>query len=93
MNKMELVEKLAADLETSKAEATRALDAVLEAITDAMKKDDEVRLVGFGSFSVKKREASKGRNPATGEEINIPASKSVRFKQGAALKEAVNKTK
>ncbi len=93
MNKMELVEHIAEEMNSSKAEAARALDSVLDGITKAVKKGDEVRLVGFGTFSVKKRAAGKGRNPATGEEIKIPASKSVRFKQGAALKEAVNKSK
>lgn len=93
MNKMELVEHVAEEMNTSKAEAARAIDSVLEGITKAVKKGDEVRLVGFGTFAVKKRAAGKGRNPATGEEIKIPASKSVRFKQGAALKAAVNKGK
>ena len=91
MNKLELVEHLAKELDTSKAAAGRALDAVIEGITKAVKKGDEVRLVGFGTFSVKKRAAGKGRNPATGAAIKIPASKNVRFKSGAQLKAAVNK--
>ena len=93
MNKMELVEHVAGELELSKAKAADAIDGVLDGITKAVKKGDEVRLVGFGTFSVKKRAAGKGRNPATGAEIKIPASKSVRFKAGAALKAAVNKGK
>ena len=91
MNKLELVEHVANETETSKAAAAAAIDAVLDGITMALKNGDEVRLVGFGTFSVKKRAAGKGRNPATGAEIKIPASKSVRFKSGAALKAAVNK--
>ncbi|MFT4099413.1 MAG: HU family DNA-binding protein [Rhodoblastus sp.] len=93
MNKQELVEHVASEMDLSKAKAADAIDAVLDGITKAVKKGDEVRLVGFGTFSVKKRAAGKGRNPATGAEIKIPASKSVRFKAGAALKAAVNKTK
>jgi len=77
--------------DTSKAASAAALDAVIEGITKALKKGEEVRLVGFGTFSVKKRAAGKGRNPATGEEIKIPASKSARFKSGATLKAALNK--
>ena len=93
MNKMELVEHVASELDLSKAKAQEALDAVLEGITMAVKKGDEVRLVGFGTFAVKHRAASTGRNPSTGAEIQIPASNSVRFKPGATLKEAVNKGK
>jgi DNA-binding protein HU-beta len=91
MNKLELVEHVAGELDLSKAKAAEAIEAVLEGITRAVAKGDEVRLVGFGTFSMKERAASKGRNPSTGQEIDIPASKSVRFKPGAALKEAVNK--
>jgi DNA-binding protein HU-beta len=91
VNKLELVEHVAAATDSSKAAAAAALDAVLEGITKALKKGEEVRLVGFGTFSVKKRAAGKGRNPATGEEIKIPASKSARFKSGATLKAALNK--
>jgi DNA-binding protein HU-beta len=87
---MDLVEHIAAELEMPKATATKALDAVLNGITAAVTKGDDVRLVGFGTFAVSERAASKGRNPATGAEIDIPASRSVKFKQGAALKEAVN---
>lgn len=93
MNKTELAEYVATETDTSKAAAAAALDAVLDGITMALKKGDEVRLVGFGTFAVKKRAAGKGRNPATGEEIKIPASKSARFKPGQTLKTALNKTK
>jgi len=93
MNKNDLVEHVSTEAECSKAAAAAAIDAVLDGITKALKKGDEVRLVGFGTFSVKKRAAGKGRNPATGEEIKIPASKSARFKPGATLKAALNKTK
>ena len=88
VNKLELVEHIAAATDTSKAASAAALDAVIEGITKALKKGEEVRL---GTFSVKKRAAGKGRNPATGEEIKIPASKSARFKSGATLKAALNK--
>jgi DNA-binding protein HU-beta len=91
MNKLELVEHVAGELDLSKAKAAEAIEAVLEGITRAVRNGDEVRLVGFGTFSVKERAASTGRNPSTGEEIKIPASKNVRFKAGAALKDAVNK--
>ena len=91
MNKMDLIEPVAGQTDMSKAAAGAAIDAVIEGITKALRKGDEVRLVGFGTFSVKKRAAGKGRNPATGQEIKIPASKNARFKAGAALKAAVNK--
>jgi DNA-binding protein HU-beta len=91
MNKMDLIEHVAGQTDMSKAAAGAAIDAVIEGITKALRKGDEVRLVGFGTFSVKKRAAGKGRNPATGQEIKIPASKNARFKAGAALKAAVNK--
>ncbi|MCW2275383.1 HU family DNA-binding protein [Rhodoblastus acidophilus] len=90
-NKAELIDVVAEATESSKAAAGAALDAVIDAISQALKNGEEVRLVGFGTFSVKERAAGKGRNPATGEEIKIPASKSVRFKPGAQLKTLVNK--
>ncbi|WP_319801449.1 HU family DNA-binding protein [Rhodoblastus acidophilus] len=90
-NKAELIDVVAEATESSKAAAGAALDAVIDAISQALKNGEEVRLVGFGTFSVKERAAGKGRNPATGEEITIPASKSVRFKPGAQLKTLVNK--
>jgi len=89
-NKAELIDVVAEATESSKAAAGAALDAVIDAISQALKNGEEVRLVGFGTFSVKERAAGKGRNPATGEEIKIPASKSVRFKPGAQLKTLVN---
>ncbi len=92
-NKAELIEHVAEATESSKAAAAAAIDAVIEGISKSLKKGEEVRLVGFGTFSVKKRAAGKGRNPATGEEIKIPASKNVRFKAGAQLKATVNKAK
>jgi DNA-binding protein HU-beta len=91
MNKQELVDHVAAETGSSKAAATAALDAVLDGITQALKKGDEVRLVGFGTFAVKERAAGTGRNPATGAEIKIAASKSARFKPGATLKTELNK--
>ncbi len=91
MNKQELVEHVANATESSKAAAAAAVDAVIDGITDALKKGDEVRLVGFGTFAVKTRAAGKGRNPATGAEIDIPASTSARFKPGAGLKAELNK--
>ena len=90
-NKAELIDAVAEQTGTSKAAAGEALDAVIGAITQALHSGEEVRLVGFGTFSVKTRAAGKGRNPATGKEIEIPASKSVRFKPGAQLKTTVNK--
>jgi len=91
MNKQELVEHVAAQTDSSKTAASAAVDAVLDAITSALSKGEEVRLVGFGTFAAKHRAASKGRNPSTGKEIDIPASTSARFKPGASLKEALNK--
>ena len=77
-------------LDLSKADAGRAVDAVFASIADALKAGDEVRIVGFGSFSVAHRAASTGRNPRTGEAIQIAASKQPKFKAGAPLKAAVN---
>lgn len=90
MNKAELIDKVAEGSDISKAAATRALDTVLDSITDALKAGDQVTLVGFGTFQVKDRAARTGRNPRTGESINIPASKNPSFKAGKALKDAVN---
>lgn len=89
MNKAELIDAVAANADLSKAAAGRALDAALEAITKALKKKDTVTLVGFGTFSVRKRSARIGRNPQTGEEIKIKASKVPGFKAGKALKDAI----
>ena len=90
VNKNELVNVVADKGGLSKADAGKAVDATLAAITDALKESDEVRLVGFGTFTVSNREASTGRNPRTGQTINIPASKSPKFRAGKALKDAVN---
>jgi len=90
MNKLELVEHVSTETELTKVSAAAALEAVLDGIAKALKKGDEVRLVGFGTFSVRERAAGKGRNPATGKEIKIAASKNARFKAGAALKSSLN---
>ena len=90
MNKSELIEAVAASADLPKAAAGRALDAVVEAITGALKAEEQVVLVGFGTFSVKDRAARTGRNPQTGEPIQIAAAKSPGFKAGKALKDAVN---
>ena len=93
MNKLELVEHVASATDMSKAAPDLAVEAIMGGITKALKKGDEVRLVGFGTFSVKKRAASKGRNPATGAPIKIAASKNARFKAGTGLKAILNKGK
>ncbi len=90
MNKSELIEAVAQSADLSKASATRAVDAVVEAVTNALKENDTVSLVGFGTFSVRERAARSGRNPRTGETIKISASKVPSFKAGKALKDAVN---
>ena len=90
MNKNDLVESVADGAGTSKANAAKAVDAVFDAISSALAGGGEVRMVGFGTFSVAQRRASTGRNPRTGEAIQIPASKQPKFKAGKALKDAVN---
>ena len=90
MNKMDLIAAVAESADLTRAKATEAVDAVFAAIEGALKQKDEVRLVGFGSFATAVRAASIGRNPRTGEEIQIKESVSVRFKAGKALKDAVN---
>ena len=85
MNKAELIEAIAGDAGLTKADAKKALDAFVGATTGALKKGDRVALVGFGSFSVAKRAARKGRNPQTGKEIQIAAKKVVKFKAGSEL--------
>lgn len=90
MNKNELIDAVAASADLKKAEAEKAVDAVLDAVVDALKKGDEVRLVGFGTFSVTERAASEGRNPRTGEPIQIAASRQAKFKPGKTFKEALN---
>ena len=91
MNKLELVDQIASEAELTKVAAAKALEAVLEGIEKTLKKGEEVRLVGFGTFSVRERAAGKGRNPATGKEIKIAASKNARFKPSTALRAALNK--
>ncbi|MAF68121.1 MAG: DNA-binding protein HU [Micavibrio sp.] len=91
MNKSDLIDAVAKQADLSKTKAQEALEAVLSSIKGTLKKGDDVRLVGFGTFSVSKRAATTGRNPRTGEKINIPASKRPTFKAGKDLKEAVNK--
>ncbi len=90
MNKGELIEAVAAAADLSKSDATKAVDAVVDGITKALQKGDQVSIVGFGTFSVKDRAARTGRNPATGETIQIAASRAPGFKAGKALKDAVN---
>ncbi|MFK7913180.1 MAG: HU family DNA-binding protein [Pseudomonadales bacterium] len=90
MNKTELVDHIAEEADISKAAATRALDATLEAITNSLKTADPVALVGFGTFTVRERAARTGRNPQTGAEIQIKAAKVPAFKPGKALKDALN---
>ncbi len=90
MNKAELIDMIAESADISKAAATRALDTVFGGITEALKKGEQVTLVGFGTFQVRDRAARTGRNPKTGEAIQIAASKNPAFKAGKALKDAVN---
>ena len=90
MNKSQLVDKIAADADISKAAAGRVLDAFIAAVTDSLKSGDDVALVGFGSFVVKERAARTGRNPQTGKEITIAAAKVPGFRAGKAQKYAVN---
>jgi DNA-binding protein HU-beta len=90
MNKSELIDAVASEAELSKADAARATDAVFDTISNALGKGDQVTLVGFGTFSVRERAARTGRNPQTGETIDIKASKTPGFKAGKALKDAVN---
>jgi DNA-binding protein HU-beta len=89
MNKAELIDAIASQSGLTKADAKKALDAFIGATTAALKKGGRVALVGFGSFSVSKREERKGRNPQTGKEITIPAKKVVKFKAGAELADVV----
>ena len=91
MTKTELIDKIASGAGPSKADATRAFDSTLDAVKAALKKGQKVTIVGFGTFSVTKRKARKGRNPRTGQVINIPAAKTPKFTAGKALKDAVKK--
>ena len=90
MNKTELVQSIAEKTGLTKKDSEAALNAFIESVTETLKKDDKIQLVGFGSFEVRKRAARTGRNPQTNEEIKIPASKAPVFKAGKALKVAVN---
>ena len=90
MNKADFIGAVAAQAELSKADAGRAIDAMIEVVKKALKKGDSVSLVGFGTFQVRKRAARQGRNPRTGATIKIKASKIPSFKAGKALKDAVN---
>ncbi|EDL47910.1 MULTISPECIES: HU family DNA-binding protein [Erythrobacteraceae] len=90
MNKNDLIGAVAEASGLSKSDASSAVEGVFDAITKSLSKGDEVRLVGFGTFSVAKRKASTGRNPRTGEPMNIPASNQPKFKAGKGLKDAVN---
>ena len=89
MNKAELIDAIAGESKLSKADSKKALDAFVTATTKALKKGDRVALVGFGSFSIAKRAARKGRNPQTGKEIKIAAKKVVKFKAGNELSDKV----
>ncbi len=90
MNKNDLVSDVADNAGISKSDSTKAVDAVFSCITSALQGGQEVRLVGFGTFVVTHRRASQGRNPRTGESIQIPASNQPKFRAGKGLKEAVN---
>ncbi len=90
MNKSQLIDAIAAGADISKAAAGRALDSFADAVTGALKEGDSVALVGFGTFAVRERAARSGRNPQTGETIQIAAAKVPSFKAGKALKDAVN---
>ena len=90
MNKTELVAAMAESADLSKKDAEKALKAFIEVVTDELKKDEKVQLVGFGTFEVAQRAAREGRNPLTGAKMQIKASKAPKFKAGKALKDAVN---
>ena len=92
MNKNELISEIAESCELTKAKAAECTDAFIEAVSKSLSKGDEVRLVGFGTFSVVQRKATTGRNPRTGAVIKIAASKKPKFKPGKALSEVCNKT-
>ena len=90
MNKNDLVASISSSAGLSKSDATRALESLLDTITNALKRGEKVSIVGFGNFTVNERKATVGRNPRTGETIQIPASKRPKFSVGKALKDAVN---
>lgn len=89
MNKTELINAVAEEAQLSKKDATKAVDSVFSTIMESLKEGSKVQLIGFGNFETRERSARKGRNPQTGEEIEIPASKVPAFKPGKALKDAV----
>ena len=89
MNKTEFINAIAKEAKATKAAANDALNAMITVITKSLKKGEAIQITGFGTFEVTKRAARKGRNPATGKEIKIPASKTPKFKAGAVLKKAV----
>lgn len=93
MTKAELVSAIAEEAGITKASAEKSVKAIIEGITDCLKKEDKLTLVGFGAFDTTKRAARKGQNPQTGKKINIPASVSPKFRAGKALKDAVNAKK
>lgn len=90
MNKNELIDSMAAEAGMTKADAGKALDAFVASVSAALKKGDEIRLVGFGTFSVSKRAATTARNPRTGAEIKVPAKKVAKFKVGKSLQDVLN---
>ena len=90
MNKNDLIAKIAESTGLSKGDSTKAVEGVLDTITNSLKSGEEVRLVGFGTFTVANRAQSEGRNPRTGERITIPASRQPKFKAGKGLKDSVN---
>jgi len=90
MKKVELVEAVATEAGLTKADALKAIDATFATITEALKKGDKITLIGFGTFSVSRREERNGRNPQTGAVVKIPARNAVTFKAGAQLKNTVN---
>ncbi len=90
MNKQDLINAVAETAGLSKTDAAKSVDAVFDVITDSLKKGDEVRLVGFGNFTVTRRKESTGRNPRTGAELTLKASNTPKFRAGKGLKDAVN---
>ncbi len=90
MNKNDIITAIAEATDLSKVKSAEVVDAFINIVTKALKKKEDVKLIGFGTFSVSKRKATKGHNPRTGEEIKIPASNQPKFKAGKTLKDAVN---
>ena len=90
MNKNDLIDAVASETGLSKSEATKSVDALFDTVTSALKSGDEVRVTGFGTFAVAKRAARQGRNPRTGEVVQIAAAMQPKFRAGASLKQAVN---